>query len=253
MSDLTKEAVEAKLGKSPSGSSTLSTLESYVGVQVESACAGSLTDTYSLLANRTLLKIYQYQPKKSDPCMASTILLLSLISSFSTTGTDVQSLVYLLPERIVRADPCSAVLKCCRLMDGCDFVEFWRVFRGMPTSVSAAASSSSEDGMKVGDPAMVLKLVQSDDVLKQLRTSILQVLALTYKSAPADKVVAALDLTSVDEISKLGCPCVESVDTNANTVVFVATADNTKRERVYQEGLSFVDISEMMSKVVSAE
>jgi hypothetical protein len=88
-------------------------------------------------------------------------------------------------------------------------------------------------------------------VTVQLRRSILEVLALTYKSAPADKVATALDLNSADDIRTIKCSCVESVTTDA--VVFAATRENTKRERVYQEGLGFGDISEMMSKIVTAE
>jgi predicted RNA-binding protein with PIN domain len=39
---------------------------------------------------------------------------------------------------------------------------------------------------------------------------------------------------------------VEHVDTDS--VTFVATADNTKQNRVFQEGVHFTDISAMLSK-----
>jgi hypothetical protein len=249
-SDLTKEAVEAKLAKNPSGASNLLTLEKFVAVQVTNAVDGNKVDalskTYSLLANRTLLKIYQYQPQKSDPCMGATVLLLSLIASFATTATDALSLVYLLPERIVRAEPCSTVLKCCRLMDSCQFVEFWKVFRTITPDMFGDGNVPSGDSL-----AIFMMLAQSDGATLLLRRAILQVIALTSKSAPTGKVLAALDLGSVDELQKLNFPCVASV--SSDVVVFVATGDNTKRERVFQEGLSYGDISEMMSKVVTAE
>jgi hypothetical protein len=55
---------------------------------------------------------------------------------------------------------------------------------------------------------------------------------------------AAAAVTS-SEIS--GSPVVASV--TADAVAFVATPDNTKRERIYQEGVSFQTVSELLHKM----
>lgn len=238
-SDLTKDAIEAKLAQNPGGASNLAMLEAFVAVQVASAAAndGSLSSTYSLTANRTLLKLYQFQPAQSDPCKAATLLALSLVASYSTGGTDVMALVYLLPERILRAEPCATALKCYHLLDSCQFTEFWKVWATLPGDIA------------VGDPTLLSKVVNGAQ--SQLRRAILQVWAVTYKSAPLGKVLEALNLKTVDELQALQEPCVEAV--NGDTIVFVATSNNTKRERVFQEGLGYAAIAEMMAKVVATE
>lgn len=70
------------------------------------------------------------------------------------------------------------------------------------------------------------------------------VLALSYKSAPLSFVKAALN-----DASNLA-QYVEKVD--GDTVYFAATADNTKRDRVFQEGVTFGEISALIHKTSTA-
>ena len=54
-------------------------------------------------------------------------------------------------------------------------------------------------------------------------------------------------MSSGAELSKLNHPSVESVD--GDTVYFVPTAENTKRNRVFQDGVNYGAIASMMAKV----
>jgi hypothetical protein len=65
------------------------------------------------------------------------------------------------------------------------------------------------------------------------------VLQLSYRTAPLSVVQSALNTQNVDDY-------VESV--NGDLVSFTATADNTKRDRVFQEGVTFSEIATLMTK-----
>jgi hypothetical protein len=54
-----------------------------------------------------------------------------------------------------------------------------------------------------------------------------------------------------DDIQSLSSPVVESV--TETTVVFLPTVDNTKRQRVYQEGVSFSTVSALIQKMNAAQ
>ena len=92
-----------------------------------------------------------------------------------------------------------------------------------------------------------VKTLASGASTEQLQRAIVNVLAQTYKSSSLSKVLAALNMSSGGALSKLNHPSVESV--SGDKVIFVATADNTKRQRVFQEGVNFGAISSMMAKV----
>merc|ERR1712032_578385 len=76
------------------------------------------------------------------------------------------------------------------------------------------------------------------------RKSIVDVLALSYKAAPLAVVRGALNVSDSSGISSLNHPAIESI--SADEVTFVSTANNSKRDTVYQEGVNFNDISAMM-------
>lgn len=107
-------------------------------------------------------------------------------------------------------------------MDACNFKEFWILFKDL---------QGRNDDLKA--------LVHADD---QLRQGIVDVLALSYRAAPLDVVQVALNVDTVDASAY---PKMESV--SATQVLFVATPDNTKRSRVFQEGLKFSAISSFVA------
>jgi hypothetical protein len=113
----------------------------------------------------------------------------------------------------------SPFFSCAELLDSCRFAEFWTTFKGL------------EGNADVGN------LVDSSK--ERLCQSIAGVLALSYRSAPLEFVQESLDEKDVSKF-------VEKVD--GNTVYFAATADNTKRDRVFQEGVTFREVSSLINK-----
>jgi translation initiation factor 3 subunit K len=216
-----REAVEAMLAKSPYSASNQAVLEAYVDAQAKGECP------YYMDANRSLLRLYQCFPQSENASKVALILLLALLEYPST---DLLALSFLVPERLQKEEPCATILKCANLLESCSFTEFWQVFGGME-----------------GDDQIKSVLAGPVSGTERLQRAIVQVLALTYRTSSLDKVLAALNMSSGDAISKLNHACVESV--SGDTVVFAATADNTKRNRVFQEGVNFGAIASMMAKV----
>ena len=216
----TKEAVEALLKKSPYSSSNLESLEAYVDAQASGEAV------YFMDANRSLLKLYQFAPQNLKDDKVAVILLLALLEFPST---DLLALRYLVPERVQKTEACSSILSCSALLDACKFTEFWPAFLalGGNDAIATIVGASKE----------------------KMQRAIVSVLALTYRTSTLSKVLECTNMTSGDELTKLGHPCIESVV--GDKVLFVATAENTKRTRVFQEGVNFSAIAAMMAKVSS--
>ena len=219
----TKESVEALLKRSPYNASSQPQLEAYVDMQA----AGNAP--YYMDANRSLLKLYQFSPQTSSEQKISTIMLLALLEYPSS---DLLALSYLIPEKLSKTEPLASILHCSESLDSCKFDDFWRAFGGI---------SESDERLK--------NLLSANDGVTRLQRSIVDVLALSYRTAPLQTVLSALRFSRGDEILQLNHPSVESV--SAGSVSFVQTSDNTKRNRVFQEGVSFSAISTMMTRVTS--
>lgn len=218
--NLTKESVEAMLKKSPFDSSNQDTLEAFVDAQA------SGNGLYSLDANRALLKLYQFSPQHMKEDKVAVILLLALLEFPSR---DVLALRYLIPERVQKGETCATVLSCSALLEACKFSDFWSAFSAL----------TGNEGIK--------QIVGSSK--QKMQRGIVEALSLTYRTVSLSKVLESANMSSVDELNKLGHPCIESL--SGDKVSFVATADNTKRTRVFQEGVNFSAISSMMAKVSS--
>lgn len=230
-----KEYVESLLSKGAYKVSNQPILEAYVDAQ-------AMGDSdYYFEANKALLKLYNSSKPLANPNKMATVLLLAIVEAYggSTSATDLLALSYLLPERYATVEPCKAILECGQLLESCQFAEFWAAW-----SKLSSESSSSSSSIKA--------LLQPSRSTEKLQRSILQVLSLTYKSAKLDQVLAALNIKDAAALTQLQAPCVESVNNNNNNngvVVFVATVDNTKRNRVFQEGVSYSAIASLMAKV----
>jgi hypothetical protein len=94
-------------------------------------------------------------------------------------------------------------------LDACKFKDFWTTLKELEGNADLKA------------------LVKAD----QIRQGIVDVLALSYRVAPIEVVKVALNVGAVDA----SYTNIESV--SATEVVFVATPENTKRSRVFQEGV----------------
>lgn len=235
----TREFVEAQLARSPSSASHRPMLEAYVGVQASSVGvvvdAAAYSPIYSFDANRALLKIYQFLPQVADPAVVACVILLSMTRYPASTG-DRLAVSYLLTDRMRGAEPTATALRCSALLDECRFASMWTEH----ASLAALAAEGPES----------LRALVTGPGRAALQRSVLRTLALTYRSAKLDTVLASADLPSADALVALGEPCVRSVA--GDVVTFAETPDNTKRSRVFQEGVSYGAIANMMAKVVAA-
>jgi translation initiation factor 3 subunit K len=221
-----REYVESLMAKGSYKTSNQATLEAYI----ESQATGE--GEYYFEANKALLKIYQFLPKSVDSNKVALVLLLALLK-YPSTSTDCLALSYLIPERLQKAEPISTVLRCNNLLDACDFVEFWKVLETLNAD---------------GDQYIKALVGRATGVLQK---GILEAMALTYKSVSLEKVLANLNMESSSAATLSAIPCIESI--SGNTVSFVAAIDNTKRGRVFQEGVSYGAIANMMSALASPE
>lgn len=236
-----REYVESLMDKASYRTSNRTTLEAYVDAQA------SGQGSYYYEANKALLKIYQFLPDTVNVTTVATILLLSMMErkANSARAVDTLSLMYLIPDRFQKMEPCASVIECNRSLDSCEFVEFWNSYE----SLSSLLLNGSEE---LQSPHYLKELLGSSRAETELRNGILDVMALTYRSAKLSTVLSNLNLSSMSDLSSLSSSAVESI--NDTTVTFVKTSNNSKRGRVYQEGISYGDIASMMSKVnVSAE
>mgnify|MGYP005849260493 CR=1 FL=1 len=218
-------------GASAYSPSNKSKLEAYIGAQASGKAA------YSFDANRTLLKLYQFYPPSSaseedkgkEGSNSALALLLALLQYPATT--DLLALSCLVPERIQTQEPCASILKCAELLDACQFAEFWTTYKSL----------------EANPPAAIAAVPLSQHHAK-LQAAICAVLALTYRTAPLSVATVALNVGSGSELSgRKDLPQIESVD--ASNVYFAPTADNTKRNRVFQD-VDFNSISSLMTKIV---
>ena len=213
-----KETIQKLLTDSPYSASNQAPLEAYVDAEAKGDAP------YFMDANRSLLKLYQFFPQSANESKYALVLLLSLLQFPST---DLLALSYLVPERIQTTEPCATILKCANLLDACQFEEFWTTLGGIQGDDQCKSLASGSTN--------------------RLQTTIAEVLALSYRTAALSMVLSALNLKAGDALVKMAC--VESV--TGDVVTFVTTADNTKRNRVFQEGVNFAAISSMMGKVTS--
>ena len=221
-----REYVESLVSKGAYKTMNKTTYEEYVDAQI----AGD--GEYYFEANRALLKVYQFLPQSINTSKVASVLLLSMLQ-YSTQTTDFLALSYMVPDRIQKVEPVASIIQCHSLLDGCQFVEFWERFDKL----------SEHDELK--------SFVGATKTKETLQREILQVLSLTYKSIPVDKVLKLVNMKSGSEVTQLNDSCVESV--TDKTVTFVSTPDNTKRNRVFQEGVSYGALANLMSKVAAAE
>lgn len=221
-----REYVESLMTKGSYKTSNQSTLEAYAEAQATGE------GDYYFEANKALLKIYQFLPKNADPNKVALVLLLAMLQ-FPGSSTDWLALSYLVPERLQKTEPISTVLRCCKSLDACKFTSFWERFETLKSSGDKYIEAC------VGGATAVLQ------------NGILEAMALTYRSASLEKVLANLNMDASSAATLKDIACIESV--SADTVTFVASSDNTKRSRVFQEGVSYSAIANMCNMVASSE
>jgi hypothetical protein len=198
--------------------SSIPQLEEYLAA----ACSGQ--SPYVFDAVRGLVKLYLLYPSTISSSGGSKLNACCMLAFLHGKSTDLLALRYLIPSTTAE---CSAVFECAEHLDRCNFAQFWKAYEGLGSGSAEWSTAAA---------------------LSKLRSKILSILALTYKVADRAFVEQALNLGGGSS-SSIMAPggVVESV--NADSVVFVGTPDNTKRERVYQEGVSFATVSTLLHKL----
>lgn len=208
-------------------------LEAYVDAQLSAAAP------YSFEANRTLLKLYQFFPHLADEGYIASTLFLSLIEFPST---DCTSICCLIPEKVQSREPCASLIRCADLLETCQFSQFWPIFHQLSGTHASLSSASS-----------------SPSTVRKLRRSILSLLSLVYKTAPLVVVLSALELTSSfalkDFLNEDGNEHVADLVAEVKEgecVDFRPRPENTRRTRVFKEGVNFDSVANVLAKTYLA-
>jgi hypothetical protein len=196
------------------------------------ACNG--TAPYVFDAVRMLIKLYQLFPLTLNVQNIGYACLLALVEGYcqDMNTTDLLAISYLLPPTsgVVLVEPCATIFQCYEHLTNCHFTEFWKAYEGLHQNNT--------------DPRIQQA---AKDRVPALQQAILGVLALTFKEAPTSTVLKALNVENVAAVLALKSPTV--VSASDTSVVFVGTPDNTKRQRVYHEGVSFNAVSSLLNKM----
>lgn len=135
--------------------------------------------------------------------------------------------------------PC--VCRCAELLDSGHLVEFWNLY------LELEKSSTFTDLMMT----MTASDTTKHSFQERLRHAIAtHFLGLSYRMAPLQVVQDALNVT--DQTIENYVERVDVVETKngstISTVLFPATAHNTKRNRIFQKGVSLEEISTLLHK-----
>jgi hypothetical protein len=213
-------------------------------------CKGEVN--YIFDAIRTLIKLYQLFPVPSSPSDNNSSIsnpnavaakairytnigyacLLAMCEYPNTT--DLLALSYMIPQIITLKEPCCTVYKCADQLKSCHFDEFWKLYQ------NSLLNSTDPIARNV-----------ANRLIRRMQESILVVLALSYKVAPLRIVQKAIGADVVEYHDVIHKPSKDSVveSVQDQNVIFKASLDNTKRQRVYQEGVSFGTVSTLLQKI----
>lgn len=206
-------------------------LEAYLLAQATSTD----TNPYCYTANRTLMKLYQFFPHLADEEKMSLALLLALTNQ---SGMEFASLTCLISEKMQARKPMESICRCAKLLEDCQFSEFWKAYHEIPENC-------------VAKDCALAKFSKSAPAINLLRHRILQLLSLVYRSAPMQFVLKALDvdLAQLTDFLRTCEPAKELIEgaTDAS-LQFVANPDNTKKAQVFTEGVDYNVISNIIGK-----
>ena len=222
-------------------------------------CRGTVP--YMFQAVRTLIKLYTlfpYSPLNSTGSSstesASTsknkildhmglccLLALTYGSSSSDNQQDILALRYMIPMTHIPKDHVnllSQVFHCATLLDNSMFVDFWTSYHA-----SFLPESTIKSGLPITELDIMIRSVATT-AISILQTSILTILAITYRQAPIDIVYASLNITNSDdwkEVMQRNSTIVEPNPVETAIVHFVPSRHNTQRHCTYQESIHFTN------------
>ena len=160
------EKIEALLGSAEQyAEASVPVLESYVAAQVSGK-------TYDALANKALMKLYQFTPAR---CSDEVLALVLAKAMMARPAGDLTSLLYVVPEALVERCPLAAKLAVCdALLEASKFAEFWAAAR---EKVGAKAVADLVPGFTAA-----------------VRRSLLDLLSQTFERVPLDLLAEVLGI-----------------------------------------------------------
>ena len=206
------EKIEALLGSADQyAEASVPVLEGYVTQQVSGK-------TYDALANKALVKLYQFTPSRCNDEILALVLAKAMMARPSG---DITSLLYVAPEALVTRSPLAARLyKCDGLLETSKFAEFWTLAR------------SAADGKAVVD------LVPG--FTGAVRRYLLDLLSKTLERVPLDLLAEVLGVDAASAASLAKSPPPGGIllpSTDATMAVFAPNADNQKRKETSSKGI----------------
>jgi len=134
--------------------------------------------------------------------------------------------------------------RCSELLENCQFPEFWSTYSQLLTTGSSPSSALLHDAAK-----------GSQD---KIRLAILSVLALSYREIPVAVALPSLNFTSYKdmeafrmrnpaEVAMLVEDASSSDSDRSASIRFLPTLDNTKRSRVYKEGIHLESVATLIA------
>lgn len=169
------------------------------------------------VANRTLVKLYQFFPHKAQAEYQLLVYLLALIYG---KDSDVGAIHCLIPEQVKCQDPFPLAIAAVEHRDACLFANLFETL--------SAFKDCNIDCIK--------SLVQSGQAMNALRAQIIEVLSLTFKDISTEAILKNLNLT-FDELKAFSSKAIESV--TIDKVSFIDNVENTKRMvKSHQDGVS---------------
>jgi len=204
-------------------------LESYLHSQIQPAAGGGdkQPNPYNFQANRTLVKLYQFFPNKAKVENLILVELLALVygNDAQEASVDFGALGCLISEAVKKEEPFPALIRCAELLDSCQFADFWKAYN---TTIIESTNYYPR----------VSQLAKSKHAQTSLRRSILNTLSLALQSTSLTSVLAQLNLDTTDQLKKFVNQHTGGIleEIQGDKVVFASKTQNTKREKIYQDG-----------------
>jgi hypothetical protein len=218
--DAKQQAIASFIAASSHTQAATTKLEEYL---LES-CRGQDAPYCGFDVIRSLVKLYLLYPAKSSAKNLSYACFLVL--QHDDTNDQLLALKYMIgnhPSNL-QYEPLQTVLQAYDHLTACRFADFWKAMAALQASSDTTLQSMAKNATV------------------RLQERILAIFALTYKEAPAQLVLSAIqskNLPNQQTFAKL----------EGDKVVFAATAENTKTKLVFKEGLNFDAVYSLMSKI----
>lgn len=185
---------------------------------------------YDSLANRTLIKLYQFFPEEAK---LENILLAEFLALVFGSSVEFSALGCIISEATKKDERFTTLIRCGDLLDSCQFSEFWSVFHSIKSSA--------------GDAELISKLSESRKAKDALRKTILTTFSVAFKSTKLSFVLKQLDFRNgcddeAKSFLKENKNIVENASDSSDEIIFIDNIENTKRTKAKQDGVDYASI-----------